>query len=247
MNAVSGIKIVNLTKAYKHRVVVNDLNLEIKQGEFFSLLGQNGAGKTTTIKMLSCLLHPTSGDAFLLGDSITHHATAVKQKLNVSPQETAVAPNLSVQENLELIARLYGSDKKQAKVKAVEAMGMLGLTERAKDRAKTLSGGLQRRLSIAMAIITNPQIIFLDEPTLGLDVRARRDLWKVISSLKGKITIILTTHYLEEAESLSDRIGIMHGGKLQALGTVDELLQLTKQKSFEDAFLMLTEESEVSA
>lgn len=247
MNAVSGIKIVNLTKAYKHRVVVNDLNLEIKQGEFFSLLGQNGAGKTTTIKMLSCLLHPTSGDAFLLGDSITHHATAVKQKLNVSPQETAVAPNLSVKENLELIARLYGSDKKQAKVKAVEAMAMLGLSERAKDRAKTLSGGLQRRLSIAMAIITNPQIIFLDEPTLGLDVRARRDLWKVISSLKGKITIILTTHYLEEAESLSDRIGIMHGGKLQALGTVDELLQLTKQKSFEDAFLMLTEESEVSA
>lgn len=248
MNAVSGIKIVNLTKAYKHRVVVNDLNLEIKQGEFFSLLGQNGAGKTTTIKMLSCLLNPTSGDAFLLGDSITHHATAVKQKLNVSPQETAVAPNLSVKENLELIARLYGSDKKQAKVKADEAMGMLGLTERAKDRAKNLSGGLQRRLSIAMAIITNPQIIFLDEPTLGLDVRARRDLWKVISSLKGKVTIILTTHYLEEAESLSDRIAIMHGGMLQALGTVDELLQLTKQSSFEDAFLVLTEEeSEVPA
>jgi ABC-2 type transport system ATP-binding protein len=172
----------------------------------------------------------------------------VKKKLNVSPQETAVAPNLSVKENLELIARLYGSDKKQAKVKALEAMAMLGLSERAKDRAKTLSGGLQRRLSIAMAIITNPQIIFLDEPTLGLDVRARRDLWKVISSLKGKVTIILTTHYLEEAESLSDRIGIMHGGKLQALGTVDELLQLTKQSSFEDAFLMLTEEeSEVSA
>lgn len=247
MNATNGIEIVNLTKAYKHRVAVNDLNLQIKQGEFFSLLGQNGAGKTTTIKMLSCLLTPTSGDAFLLGDSIIHNETAVKQKLNVSPQETAVAPNLSVKENLELIARLYGSNKKQAKVQAVEAMGMLGLTERAKDRAKTLSGGLQRRLSIAMAIITNPQIIFLDEPTLGLDVRARRDLWKVISSLKGKITIILTTHYLEEAESLSDRIGIMHDGKLQALGTVEELLQLTNQNSFEDAFLMLTEESEVSA
>jgi ABC-2 type transport system ATP-binding protein len=247
MNAINGIEIVNLTKNYKNRVAVNDLNLEIKQGEFFSLLGQNGAGKTTTIKMLSCLLTPTSGDAFILGDSITYHATAVKKKLNVSPQETAVAPNLSVKENLELIARLYGSDKKQAKAKAVEAMAMLGLSERARDRAKTLSGGLQRRLSIAMAIITNPQIIFLDEPTLGLDVRARRDLWKVISSLKGKITIILTTHYLEEAESLSDRIGIMHGGKLQALGTVDELLQLTKQSRFEEAFLILTEESEVSA
>lgn len=151
-----------------------------------------------------------------------------------------------MKENLELIARIYGYNKQEARDKALEAMEMLGLRDRAKDRAKTLSGGMQRRLSIAMAIISNPQIIFLDEPTLGLDVRARRDLWKVISSLKGKITIILTTHYLEEAESLSDRIGIMHQGKLQALGTVEELVRQTGQPTFEDAFLTLTEETEES-
>lgn len=236
------IEIMELTKQYKSRMAVDHLTLSIHKGEFFALLGQNGAGKTTTIKMLSCLLAPTSGDAFLLGDSIVTNSKAVKQKINVSPQETAVAPNLSVKENLEMLARIYGSNKQQSQMKAAQMMEEFGLTEQAMNKAKTLSGGMQRRLSIAMALISNPEIIFLDEPTLGLDVRSRRELWKVLSGLKGKITIILTTHYLEEAEALADRIGIMHSGKLHALGTVNELKETTGQYSLEDAFLTLTEE-----
>ncbi len=165
----------------------------------------------------------------------------MKQKINLSPQETAVAPALSVQENLELIARIYGSESKSARAKAVEIMSSFGLSERAKEKAKTLSGGLQRRLSIAMALISDPEIIFLDEPTLGLDVVARRELWKVMRNLKGKITMVLTTHYLEEAEALSDRIGILHNGRLKALGTADQLKQETGKDNFEDAFLALTE------
>ncbi|MGG3521674.1 ABC transporter ATP-binding protein [Bacillus pseudomycoides] len=236
------IIIKNLTKKFKERTAVDNLSLTIKKGEFFALLGQNAAGKTTTIKMLSCLLTPTSGDALMLGDSIIKKPTAVKQKINISPQETAVAPNLSVKENLEFIASIYGSNKQEAKQKAVEMMTKFGLSERAKNKAKTLSGGLQRRLSIAMALISSPKIIFLDEPTLGLDIRARHDLWKTLLELKGKITIILTTHYLEEVEALADRVGIMHGGKLHALGTIDELKENTGQSSLEDIFLTLTEE-----
>lgn len=236
------IEISGLTKEFKTRKAVDNLSLSIENGEVFALLGQNGAGKTTTIRMLSCLMVPTKGDAVLLGDSITKNPTAVKQKLNVSPQETAVAPNLSVRENLELLARIYGSNKFTARKKAVEMMETFELMERSKDKAKSLSGGLQRRLSIAMALISDPEILFLDEPTLGLDVRARRKLWKVIRELKGKITIVLTTHYLEEAEALSDRIGIMHDGKLLALGTVEQLKEATGQVSLEDAFLILTEE-----
>lgn len=236
------IIIKNLTKKFKERTAVDNLSLTIKKGEFFALLGQNAAGKTTTIKMLSCLLTPTSGDALMLGDSIIKKPTAVKQKINISPQETAVAPNLSVKENLEFISSIYGSNKQEAKQKAVEMMTKFGLSERAKNKAKTLSGGLQRRLSIAMALISSPKIIFLDEPTLGLDIRARHDLWKTLLELKGKITIILTTHYLEEVEVLADRVGIMHGGKLHALGTIDELKENTGQSSLEDIFLTLTEE-----
>lgn len=236
------ITIKNLTKKFKERTAVDNLSLTIEKGEFFALLGQNAAGKTTTIKMLSCLLTPTSGDALMLGDSIVKNPTAVKQKINISPQETAVAPNLSVKENLEFIASIYGSNKKEAEQKALEMMTKFGLSERAKSKAKTLSGGLQRRLSIAMALISNPQIIFLDEPTLGLDIRARRDLWKALLELKGKITIILTTHYLEEVEVLADRVGIMHGGKLHALGTIDELKENTGESSLENIFLTLTEE-----
>ncbi|PEB50872.1 ABC transporter ATP-binding protein [Bacillus pseudomycoides] len=236
------IAIKNLTKKFKGHTGVDNLSMTIERGEFFALLGQNAAGKTTTIKMLSCLLVPTSGDAIMLGDSIVKKPTAVKQKINISPQETAVAPNLSVQENLEFIASIYGSNKQETEQKATEMMTRFGLSERAKNKAKTLLGGLQRRLSIAMALISNPKIIFLDEPTLGLDVRARRDLWKVLLELKGKITIILTTHYLEEVEALADRVGIMHGGKLHALGTIDELKEKTGQSSLEDIFLMLTEE-----
>lgn len=236
------VAIKNLTKKFKERTAVNNLSLTIEKGEFFALLGQNAAGKTTTIKMLSCLLTPTSGDALMLGDSIVKNQTAVKQKINLSPQETAVAPNLTVKENLEFIARIYGYGQKQSEQKAVEMMTDFSLTERAKNKAKTLSGGLQRRLSIAMAMISNPKILFLDEPTLGLDVRARRDLWKILLGLKGRITIILTTHYLEEVEALADRVGIMNGGKLHALGTLEELKAKTGQATLEDIFLTLTEE-----
>ncbi|ASS71282.1 ABC transporter ATP-binding protein [Bacillus atrophaeus] len=236
------IEIKNLTKKFKERTAVDNLSLTIEKGEFFALLGQNAAGKTTTIKMLSCLSTPTSGDALMLNDSIVKNPEAVKQKINISPQETAVAPNLSVKENLEFIASIYGSKKQEAEQKAVEMMTKFGLLERAKNKTKTLSGGLQRRLSIAMALISYPQIIFLDEPTLGLDVRARRDLWKVLLELKGKITIVLTTHYLEEVEALADRVGIIHGGQLHALGTIDELKEKTGHSSLEDIFLTLTEE-----
>lgn len=240
---MTAVQTINLTKKFGDRTAVNDLNLSIKKGELFSLLGVNGAGKTTTIKMLSCLCKPTSGDAVLLGDSIIKNPFGVKQKINVSPQETAVAPKLTVKENLVLIAGIYGSDKKESVKKADEMIESFGLGEVAKDKAKTLSGGWQRRLSIAMALISNPEILFLDEPTLGLDVLARRELWKVIEKLKGNITIVLTTHYLEEVEALSDRAAVMAKGQLKAVGTVNELLEITKTKSLEDAFVALASES----
>lgn len=236
---MEAIKTVDLVKRYKNKTAVNHLNLLINNGELFSLLGVNGAGKTTTIKMFSCLISPTSGDALLLGNSIVSNPYAVKEKINVSPQETAVAPNLTVMENLMLVAQIYGNDKRTARKKANEMISMPGLSDVARSRAKTLSGGMQRRLSIAMALISEPRILFLDEPTLGLDVLARRELWTTIKTLKGKITIILTTHYMEEAEALSDRIGIMSNGELRAVGTVDELLAQTAAKNFEDAFVSL--------
>jgi ABC-2 type transport system ATP-binding protein len=233
------IETYGLTKKYKNTVAVDNLNLKVYEGELFSLLGVNGAGKTTAIKMLSCVLSPTCGDAVLLNDSISSNRHAVKEKINISPQETAVAPNLSVRENLELIAGIYGNDKKTSQRKADEMLDRFGLRQVEKSRAKTLSGGMQRRLSIAMALISDPQILFLDEPTLGLDVLARRDLWTVIKELKGKITIILTTHYMEEAQVLSDRIGIMAEGKLKAVGTAEELITQTNAQTFEDAFVAL--------
>lgn len=244
---MNGIETKDLTKKYGDFTAVNDLNLSIKKGELFALLGVNGAGKTTTIKMLSCLTKPTSGDAALLGDSIVSDPDKVKEKINVSPQETAVAPNLSVKENLELIAGIYGSGKKDSQMKAKNMITAFSLEEVAGKKAKTLSGGTQRRLSIAMALITDPEILFLDEPTLGLDVLVRRELWHSIEKLKGKITIILTTHYMEEAEALSDRIGIMEKGKLRAIGTAPELIAKTGAKNFEDAFIALATESEVKA
>lgn len=230
-----------LTKKYKGETAVNELNLTVKSGELFALLGVNGAGKSTTIKMLSCLIKPTSGDAELLGDSITSASGKVKEKINVSPQETAVAPNLTVRENLEFIAGIYSKNRKAARRMANEIIKEFGLSEIEKKKANILSGGWQRRLSIAMALISKPKILFLDEPTLGLDVLARKELWKIIENLKGKITIILTTHYLEEAESLSDRIGIMSKGRLVALGTADELKKKAGIDNFEDAFIKLCE------
>jgi len=199
------VEMQDLTKQYGSKTVVDGLNLKIEEGEFFAMLGSNGAGKTTTIKMLSCLVEPTIGDALMLGHSIRKEEDAVKEMINVSPQETAVAPKLTVKENLEMIARLYGFSKEEAAQKTEHLMETFDLTDRQDDRAKSLSGGWQRKLSIAMALISQPKILFLDEPTLGLDVRARRELWKNIEQLKGKVTVILTTHYLEEAEAFIEK------------------------------------------
>jgi len=236
---LNAISIQKLTKKFKDMTAVNGLSLDIGEGELFSLLGVNGAGKTTTIKMLACLIRPTSGDAVLLGDSILTNPAGVKGKINISPQETAIAGNLTVKENLELIARVYSADKAQASDKAREMSEKLGLSEVYEKSARKLSGGMQRRLSIAMALISDPRILFLDEPTLGLDVLARRELWDLISALKGKVTIILTTHYMEESEALSDRVGVMAKGSLIAVGTVGQLCERTSASSLEEAFVSL--------
>ena len=237
---MNSIIIRDLTKKYGNVAAVNNLNLTVEQGKLFALLGANGAGKSTTIKMLSCLIKPTSGDAFLLSDSIISNPHAIKEKINISPQETAVAANLSVLENLELIAAIYGQDSKTAKQNAHETAQKFGLENELNKKAKNLSGGMQRRISIAMALISEPQILFLDEPTLGLDVLARRELWASIKSLKGKVTIILTTHYMDEVENLSDRVGIMAKGQLTAVGTVAELTAQTGTSKLEDAFVVLS-------
>ena len=242
---MQAIKTIELVKRYKNITAVDKLNLEIQQGELFSLLGVNGAGKTTTIKMLSCLTRPTSGEAIVGGYSITKEPERVKKLIGVSPQETAVAPNLTVKENLELICGIHGFSKEKTKSKIEELSEQFALNIVLKRKAGKLSGGWQRRVSIAMALISEPQILFLDEPTLGLDVLARHDLWDMICSLKGKITIILTTHYMEEAEALSDRIGIMKNGKLLAVGTVEELNRKAVTNDFETAFVSIVKEGSV--
>lgn len=242
---MQAIQTTQLVKRYKTLTAVDGLNLEIQQGELFSLLGVNGAGKTTTIKMLTCLTRPSGGDALVGGYSITKHPEQVKQLIGVSPQETAVAPNLSVKENLELICGIHGFSKEKTKQRIEELSGQFGLSTALRRKAGKLSGGWQRRVSIAMALISQPQILFLDEPTLGLDVLARHELWKVIRSLKGKVTMILTTHYLEEAVALSDRIGIMKNGKLLAVGTVEELNRRAGADDFEAAFVTIVEEAAV--
>ena len=240
---MNAIETKALCKKYKDKTAVKNLDLTIREGELYALLGVNGAGKSTTIKMLSTLTPPTSGEAYVLGNSVTKNAAKVKEVINVSPQETAVAAKLSVRENLEFIAKIYGANKKDARAKADEMIEKFGMEEITRQKAGTLSGGWQRRLSIAMALITEPKVLFLDEPTLGLDVLARRELWHVIEKLKGKITIILTTHYLEEAEALSDRIGIMAKGELKAEGTAAELKAKAGTDDFEEAFIRIAEEA----
>ena len=236
---MEAIKTAELCKRYRDVTAVEELNLTVRQGELFALLGVNGAGKTTTIKMLSCLTQPSGGEAWLLGHSIVHAPNEVKRLIGVSPQETAVAPNLTVEENLRLICGIYGFGKERQRQKTEEMCARFGLSAVAKKPAGKLSGGWQRRLSLALALIGEPQILFLDEPTLGLDVLARSDLWELIRELKGRITVILTTHYMEEAEQLSDRIGIMRDGKLLALGTAEELKAKTGKERFEDAFVAM--------
>ena len=240
---MDAIKTIDLTKKYKDLTAVDGLNLTVRQGELLSLLGVNGAGKTTTIKMLTGLTRPTSGDAFLNGKSILTDSAAVKNMIAVSPQETAVAPNLTVRENLELMAGVHGLNKDEAKGKVMELSGRFGLGEIASKKAGKLSGGWQRRLSIAMALISDPQILFLDEPTLGLDVLARSDLWDMIRALKGRMTVILTTHYMEEAEALSDRVAIMKSGRLLLTGTPAEIKRRASTDKFDEAFVRIVKEA----
>ena len=233
------LKTVGLTKRYKEKAAIDGLTFEAEDGEMIGLLGVNGAGKTTTVKVLCCLTKPTSGEAYVYGHDVTKESAAVKKLLGISPQESAIAPALKVRENLEMICGIYGMDRKTQKEKAEQVMKDLSLSEAAEQRASTLSGGYARRLSIAMALVTEPKILFLDEPTLGLDVLARRELWSFIEKLKGKMTIVLTTHYLEEAEALCDHILILTNGKKTAYGTAEELKRQTGCETFEDAFVKL--------
>ena len=242
---MNAIETHGLTKRYKELTAVDGLELTVRAGELFALLGVNGAGKTTTIKMLSCLTKPTAGDALLLGKSVSREPEAVKRLIAVSPQETAVAPKLTVRENLALMAGIHGTDRAAMREKIDALSRRFGLDEVLKRPAGKLSGGWQRRLSIAMALILEPKILFLDEPTLGLDVLARAELWEQIRKLKGEITVILTTHYMEEAESLSDRIGVMNAGRLVRVGTVRELTEATGTENLEQAFIALAKEAAV--
>ena len=239
---MEAIRTINLTKKYKDVIAVDDLNLIVKKGELFSLLGINGAGKSTTIKMLSCLVKPTSGDAFINNKSILTDEKDIKNIIGVLPQESAIANNLTVKENLELMCGIYSFSKEKTSKKVNELLSLLKLENISNKRVSKLSGGYQRRLSIAMSLIIEPTILFLDEPTLGLDVIARSELWEIIKSLKGKITIILTTHYMEEAEALSDRVGIMKNGKLLIVDSPFELMKKTNTNKFEDAFISIVKE-----
>lgn len=239
---MEAIRTERLSKRYKDILAVDRLDLTVEQGELFALLGVNGAGKTTAIKMLSCLTRPSAGEAWLDGKSILSQAAEVKQRIGVSPQETAVAPNLTAEENLLLMCGVHSFSKEKSRQKAAELTAQLGLAPVLHRRAGKLSGGWQRRLSIAMALVSQPEILFLDEPTLGLDVLARSDLWDTVRSLKGRITIVLTTHDLEEAEALSDRVGVMKDGRLLALGTPEELKRQTGSDRFEEAFVKLVKE-----
>jgi ABC-2 type transport system ATP-binding protein len=229
-----------LTKKYKDVVAVNGLSLSVEEDEIFALLGVNGAGKTTTIKMLSTLISPTAGSAEIFGLDVSKDKGEIRSLIGVSPQDTAVAPALTVKENLEFMAGVYGV-KDESKIHAL--IDGFGLKEVLNRKAKTLSGGWQRKLSIALALVNSPKLLFLDEPTLGLDVLARRDLWRVIKALKNKATIVLTTHYLEEAESLATKVGIMSKGSLVAFGTVEEIKTRYKAKSLEEAFVVAAEEA----
>ena len=242
---MEAIKATGLVKRYKTITAVNGVDLNIEKGELFSLLGVNGAGKTTIIKMLTCLTKPTEGDALVSGYSVTSEQEQVKRRIGVSPQETAVAPHLTVQENLDLICGIHGFSGEKTRSKIRELTELFALESVLKRKAGKLSGGWQRRVSIAMALISEPEILFLDEPTLGLDVIARHDLWELIGGLKGKVTIIMTTHYMEEAEALSDRIGILKDGSLLAEGTVEELKRRVGTDDFEKAFISIVKEEKV--
>ena len=238
---MNAIEIVDLTKRYKDVTAVKELTLSVKDGELFSLLGVNGAGKTTAIKMLTALLKPTSGNAFIYGNSVVTDKNKVKELVDISMQETAIARKLTVKENIYFYADLNGLTKEERENTARELFEEFDFYGVKDKQAGKLSGGWQRKLSIALALISRPKVLFLDEPTLGLDVIARRELWKVIGSLKGKMTIVLTTHYMEEAEALSDRIGVMKGGKLLFIGSKSEMYAKTGKNDVENAFISIIE------
>lgn len=241
-NSPKAIVVTGLSRQYPDKTAVDNISFSVNKGSIFSLLGVNGAGKTTTIKMLCGLTRPTGGEAYVLSHNIHTELDEVKKLVNISPQDTSVASRLTVRENLEFIAGIYGAGRKKQREKADEMIQYFHLQEVADRRAKVLSGGWQRKLSIAMALITEPQIIFLDEPTLGLDVLARRELWEVIRRMKEKITIILTTHYMEEAESLSDKVAVMVDGQIKAMGSVEELKEQTGADNLEEAFVRIAQE-----
>jgi ABC-2 type transport system ATP-binding protein len=217
------VETFELTRRFDSLIAVNGINLAIEKGELFSLLGPNGAGKTTTINMLCCLLKPTSGTASIMGYGIINEPFKVKELIGVSPQETALSEHLNCWENLRLIGKAHQLGNAEIKQRSQELLETAGLMERTKDQVRKFSGGMKRRLSIMMAMIHDPEILFLDEPTLGLDPQARRAMWEYIAELKGRKTILLTTHYMEEADFLSDRVAIIDEGKIVALGTPEEL------------------------
>lgn len=231
----------NLVKRYGGKTAVDSISLSVPEGEMIALLGVNGAGKTTTIRMLTCLSKPTEGSASILGHDVVKEADMVKRLVGISTQDTAVADNLTVEENLRFMAGVY-LEKDQIDKNVEKAIKIFSLEEYRNTKSKHLSGGWKRKLSIAMAIIGEPKVLFLDEPTLGLDVLARRELWKIINTLKKSMTIVLTTHYMEEAESLADRIAIMINGRIVRLGTLAELEQETGKKGLEEVFVAVAEE-----
>ena len=246
----AALEVQNVTKIFRTRgrtlTAVDGVSFSVNEGEIFGLLGVNGAGKSTSIKMCTGLLEPDSGEILVYGHDVLKERSIAKSLLNVSPQETAVAPTLTVRENLEFIAQIYGADKTAARTAAREMMEKLKLSDRANDRAGTLSGGLMRRLSVGMALINEPKLIFLDEPTLGLDVLARRELWKYVREIGNNVAVVLTTHYLEEAQAVCDRIAVMANGKVVAVGTADELIKMSGEDSFENAFIALAGEEGVN-
>lgn len=238
----NAIEVNSLRKEYNGKTAVDSIDIQIEEDSLFALLGVNGAGKTTTIKMLTGLARPTSGDAEIFGYSISEDIDSVKKLVNLSPQETSIAPNLTVRENLEFMAGIYGLDKAYRRKRTNEMIEMFSLSEVEGQKAKTLSGGWQRKVSIAMALITNPKVVFLDEPTLGLDVLARRELWSEIKRLKKEVTIVLTTHYMEEAEALADKVAIMVKGQIRKIGTVEEILKSAGKTNLEEAFVQIAME-----
>ncbi len=233
------ITIDNVCKNYKKKKALDNVCLEIEQGELFGLLGVNGAGKTTLIKILCGLSKKSSGTIVINNFDLDNEIDKIKKIIGISPQETSVANNLTVKENLEFFAHIYHKNVLEI---INELVDIFNLNEVLNQRAKTLSGGYKRRLSIAIALISKPKILFLDEPTLGLDVFSRRELWQIIKKLQKSTTIILTSHYLEEIENLCDRVAILSKGKLLKKGTIEEIKQSTKTDTFEDAFIKLLED-----